>query len=78
MGVADKRPIPQWWLEAKFGIFIIGRLLVPATIDAANVYAKYSGTTTTACAPTTRPTNSMPTYGTNVTYAIRHAVPRRA
>jgi len=41
----DKRPIPQWWQEAKFGIFIHwGVYAVPAyaPVDAANVYAKYS------------------------------------
>ena len=41
----DKRPTPQWWQEAKFGIFIHwGVYAVPAyaPTDAANVYAKYS------------------------------------
>ena len=41
----DKRPIPQWWQEAKFGIFIHwGVYAVPAyaPTDEANVYAKYS------------------------------------
>jgi len=41
----DKRPVPQWWQEAKFGIFIHwGVYAVPAyaPVDAANVYAKYS------------------------------------
>ena len=41
----DKRPVPQWWQEAKFGIFIHwGVYAVPAyaPTDAANVYAKYS------------------------------------
>ncbi|MDX9867323.1 MAG: alpha-L-fucosidase [Kiritimatiellia bacterium] len=41
----DKRPVPQWWCDAKFGIFIHwGLYAVPAyaPTDAANVYAKYS------------------------------------
>ena len=41
----DKRPIPQWWQEAKFGIFIhwgVYSVPVYAPTDAANVYAKYS------------------------------------
>jgi len=41
----DKRPVPQWWQEAKFGIFIHwGVYAVPAyaPTDEANVYAKYS------------------------------------
>ena len=41
----DKRPVPQWWREAKFGIFIHwGIYAVPAyaPVDVANVYAKYS------------------------------------
>jgi len=41
----DTRPIPRWWQEAKFGIFIHwGVYAVPAyaPTDAANVYAKYS------------------------------------
>ena len=41
----DKRPTPQWWQEAKFGIFIHwGVYAVPAyaPTDEANVYAKYS------------------------------------
>lgn len=41
----DKRPVPQWWQDAKFGIFIHwGVYAVPAyaPVDEANVYAKYS------------------------------------
>ena len=41
----DKRPTPQWWQDAKFGIFIHwGIYAVPAyaPTDVANVYAKYS------------------------------------
>ena len=41
----DKRPVPQWWCDAKFGIFIHwGIYAVPAyaPTDVANVYAKYS------------------------------------
>jgi len=41
----NKRPTPQWWQEAKFGIFIHwGVYAVPAyaPVDEANVYAKYS------------------------------------
>lgn len=41
----DKRPVPAWWQEAKFGIFIHwGVYAVPAyaPTDEANVYAKYS------------------------------------
>jgi alpha-L-fucosidase len=41
----DQRPTPQWWQEAKFGIFIHwGVYSVPAyaPTDEANVYAKYS------------------------------------
>ncbi|HNX33347.1 MAG TPA: alpha-L-fucosidase [Kiritimatiellia bacterium] len=41
----DKRPLPVWWQEAKFGIFIHwGVYAVPAyaPTDEANVYAKYS------------------------------------
>ncbi|MDD4101752.1 MAG: alpha-L-fucosidase [Kiritimatiellae bacterium] len=41
----DKRPVPQWWSDAKFGIFIHwGVYAVPAyaPVDEANVYAKYS------------------------------------
>ncbi len=41
----NKRPVPQWWQEAKFGIFIHwGVYSVPAyaPTDEANVYAKYA------------------------------------
>ena len=41
----DKRPTPQWWREAKFGIMIHwGVYSVPAyaPTDLENVYAKYS------------------------------------
>jgi alpha-L-fucosidase len=41
----DQREIPQWWVDAKFGIFIHwGLYSVPAyaPTDAAHVYAKYS------------------------------------
>ncbi len=41
----DKRPIPEWWRNAKFGIFIHwGIYSVPAyaPTDGKNVYAKYS------------------------------------
>lgn len=41
----DKRPIPQWWQDAKFGIFVHwGIYSVPAyaPTDESNVYAKYS------------------------------------
>jgi alpha-L-fucosidase len=41
----DQRPVPHWWREAKFGIFIHwGLYAVPAyaPTDADNVYAKYS------------------------------------
>ncbi|MDD3546103.1 MAG: alpha-L-fucosidase [Kiritimatiellae bacterium] len=41
----DKRPVPQWWRDAKFGIFIHwGVYSVPAyaPVDEANVFAKYS------------------------------------
>jgi len=41
----DKRPVPQWWRDAKFGIFIHwGVYAVPAyaPTDAANISVKYS------------------------------------
>ena len=41
----DKRPVPQWWRDAKFGIFIHwGVYAVPAyaPVDEVNVSAKYS------------------------------------
>ncbi|MFO7936096.1 MAG: alpha-L-fucosidase [Kiritimatiellia bacterium] len=41
----DKRPVPEWWQKAKFGIFIHwGLYAVPAyaPTDAGHVYAKYS------------------------------------
>ncbi|WP_080902634.1 alpha-L-fucosidase [Parabacteroides sp. Marseille-P3160] len=41
----DKRSVPEWWTDAKFGIFIHwGVYSVPAyaPTDEANVYAKYS------------------------------------
>ncbi|MDD2598940.1 MAG: alpha-L-fucosidase [Kiritimatiellae bacterium] len=41
----DKRPIPEWWQKAKFGIFIHwGLYAVPAyaPTEGKNVYAKYS------------------------------------
>ncbi len=41
----DQRPVPEWFVDAKFGIFIHwGVYSVPAwaPTDSANVYAKYS------------------------------------
>ena len=41
----DSRPVPQWWTDAKFGIFIFwGPYSVPAfaPLDAKDVYACYA------------------------------------
>ena len=41
----DRRPVPQWWCDAKFGIFVHwGPYAVPAyaPLDKDNVYACYS------------------------------------
>jgi alpha-L-fucosidase len=41
----DKRPIPEWWQKAKFGIFIHwGVYAVPAyaPTEGKHVYAKYA------------------------------------
>ncbi|MDD2349381.1 MAG: alpha-L-fucosidase [Kiritimatiellae bacterium] len=70
----DKRPIPQWWQEAKFGIFIHwGVYSVPAyaPTDAANVYAKYSEHYDNRMRSNNAAFTNFHarTYGTNVTYA---------
>ena len=41
----DSRPVPQWWQDAKFGIFIFwGPYSVPAyaPLDSKDVYACYA------------------------------------
>ena len=41
----DSRPVPEWWKDAKFGIFIFwGPYSVPAyaPLDAKDIYACYA------------------------------------
>jgi len=70
----DKRPLPQWWRDAKFGIFIHwGVYSVPAyaPTDAANVYAKYSEHYDNRMRSNNAAFTNFHarTYGANVTYA---------
>lgn len=70
----DKRPTPQWWQDAKFGIFIHwGVYAVPAyaPTDEANVYAKYSEHYDNRMRHNNPAFTNFhaKTYGTNTTYA---------
>jgi alpha-L-fucosidase len=70
----DKRPVPQWWRDAKFGIFIHwGVYAVPAyaPTDAANISVKYSEWYDNRMRSNHAAFTNFHdrTYGANVTYA---------